>query len=102
MSLLLIPTISKGMDEQLKLSHKLIEAVDRADRKICVTLMRYSVDKPETSYAHVRMFARKKEDKKFQKVVDVNYKLEEFICLLVVMISVYDKVIANRPICNFL
>ena len=35
----LIPTMSKDMDEQLKLAHKV---VDRANRKICVTLLRYN------------------------------------------------------------
>ena len=57
------------MDEQLKLSDKLVDVVDRANRKICVTLLWYIVDKPESSYAHVRLFARKKEDEKFQDVV---------------------------------
>ena len=84
----LISTLSKNMYEQLKLSHRLADVVDRANRKICVTLLRYNVDKPERSFAQVRLFARKKEDDKFQKVVYVNYKLEEFIYLLDVKNSV--------------
>ena len=68
------------MDEQLKLAHKVVDLVDRANRKVCVTLLRYNADKPESSYAEVRIFARRKEDGKFQQVVYVNYKLEEFIC----------------------
>ena len=60
------------------------------------------MDKLERSFAQVRLFARKKEDEKFQKVVNVNYKLEEFIDLLDVVNSVYDKVLANQPICNVL
>ena len=98
----LIPTMSKVMDEQLKLAHKVIDVVDRANRKICVFLLRYTVDKPESSYAQVRLSARKKEDEKFQQVVYVDCKLEEFIYLLDVMNSVYDKVITNKPICNAL
>ena len=78
MTPVLIPTMSRDMDEQLKLSHKVVYVVDRTNRKICVTLLRYNVDKPENSYAQVRLFARKKEDEKFQQVVYVNYKLEEF------------------------
>ena len=97
----LIPTKSRDMDEQLKLAHKVVDVVDRTNRKICVTLLRYNVHKPESSYAQVRLFARKKEDDKFQ-VVFVNYKLEEFIYLLDVMNSVYDKVITNQPIYNVL
>ena len=60
------------------------------------------MDKPESSYAEVRLFGRKKEDEKFQQVVYVKYKLEEFILLLDVMNSVYDKVITNQSICNVL
>ena len=96
----LIPTMSKDTDELLKLAHKVVDVVDRANRKICVTLLRYNVDKPESSYAQVRLFARKKEDEKFQQVVYVNYKLEEFIYLLDVMNSVYDKIFTNQPVCN--
>ena len=44
----LIPTVSKNMDEQLKLSHKVVDVVDLANKKICVTLLRYNVDKPES------------------------------------------------------
>ena len=89
------------MDEQIKLSHKLVEGVDIEKRKICVTLLRCSVDKPESSYAQVRRFARMKEDCVFE-IVYVNYKLEDIIYLLDVMTSVYDKVIANKPVCNVL
>ena len=74
--------------------------MDRANRKTCVTLLRYNVDKPESCYAQFRLFARKKHNEKFQPVVYVNYKLEEFIYLLDVMNSVYDKIITNQHICN--
>ena len=102
LTLVLIPTMSKDMDEQLKLAPKEVDVVDRANKKVCVTLLRYNVDKPESSYAQVQLFARKKEDEKFQQVVNVKYKLEEFIYLLDKMNSVYDKVITDQPICNFL
>ena len=97
---LLIPTMSKDMDEQFKLAHKVVDVVDPANKKICVTLLRYNVDKLESFYDQVRLFASKKEDEKFQQVVYVNYKVEEFIYLLVVMNSVYDKVITNQPTGN--
>ena len=60
------------------------------------------MEKSESSYAQVRLFARKKEDEKFQQVVYVKFKLEEFIFLLDVLNSVYDKDITNEPICNVL
>ena len=95
-------TLSKDLEEQLKLVHKVIEVVNRPNRKICVILLRYNVDDPETSYAQVRLFGRKNEEEKFQQIVYVNYRLDEFIYLLDVLNSVYDKVIANQPICNLL
>ena len=95
-------TLSKDMEDQLKLVHEVIDVVDRSKRRICVTLLRYKVDNPDSSYAQVRLFGRKTEEEKFQQIVFVNYKLDEFIYLLDVMISVYDKVIANEPICNVL
>ena len=98
----LIPTMSKDMDEQLKLAHKVVDAVDRANTKTCVTLLRYKLDLLEGSYAQVRLFAGKKEGEKFQQVVYVNYKPENFIYLLDLMISVQDNVITNEPICNVL
>ena len=95
-------TLCKDMVEQLKLVHKVIDVVDRPNRKICVTLLRYKADNPDTPYAQVRLFGRKTEEEKFQQIVYVNYRIDEFIYLLDVMNSVYDKVIANQPICNVL
>ena len=65
-------TASKDKEEQLKLVHKVIDVKDRPNRRICVTLMRYKVDNPETSYAQVRLFGRKKEEEKIQQIVYVN------------------------------
>ena len=95
-------TLSKDMEEQLKLVHKVIDVVDRPNGRICLSLMRYKVDNPKTSYAQVHLFGRKKEEEKFQHILYVNYKLDEFLYLLDVMKAVYDKVIANQPICNIL
>ena len=61
----LIPTLSKGMDEQLKLAHKVVDVVDRANRKVSLTLLQYSVDEPENSCAQARLLARKKQNDKF-------------------------------------
>ena len=36
----LIPTMSRDMDEQLKLAHKVVDVVDLTNREICVTLLR--------------------------------------------------------------
>ena len=69
----LIPSVSKDMDEQLKPARKVAEVMDRADTKICVTMLRYNVDKRDSSDTQVRIFARKTEDEKFQQVVYVNF-----------------------------
>ena len=36
----LIPTMTRDMDEQVKLAHKVVDVVDRTNRKNCVTLLR--------------------------------------------------------------
>ena len=91
---------AKDMDEQLKLKHKNIQVVDRPHRKVCVTMLRYNVEKLETSCVQIRLFGRKKEEEKFNQDVHVNYKLGEFFYLLDVMTSVYDKVTATELLCN--
>ena len=80
--------MSKGVDGQLKLSNKVVNVMDQANRKVSVSLLRYKMDQREISYAQVRILARKKEDEKFQRLVYVNYKLKEFIFLLDVIISI--------------
>ena len=74
----LTTTMSKAMDEQLKLAHKLVDVMDRANRKISVNLLQYTVDKSECTYAQVQLFAGKKEDEKFQQFAYVKHRLEEF------------------------
>ena len=61
LSAVLQSTLCKDMEEQLKLVQKVIDVVDRSHRKICVTLMRYKAENPDTSYAQVRLFGRKTE-----------------------------------------
>ena len=61
--------LSRDSDEQLKHVHKVIEVAEGAKRKVCVTLLRYKEDKPETSYAQVRIFTRKTEEENFQQLV---------------------------------
>ena len=44
-----------------------------------------------------RIFRNEEFGRNFQQVAYVNYKHEEFIYLLVVMNSILDNVIANKP-----
>ena len=60
LSPVLIPTPSKDMDEQLNVAHKVVDAVDGANRKSDVNLLRYSLYDPESSSAHIRIFPRKR------------------------------------------
>ena len=98
----LTPTMSKDMNEQLKVPHKVLDVVDRANKKICLTLLRYIGDEPKKSNAQVQLIARRKMDEKFHQYVFVNYKLGEFLFLLIVMNSEKDKVITKFPNCNVL
>ena len=77
-----VELLAKNTDEQLELAYRVVEVVDQPHRKICVTLLRYNLKKPETSYAQVRLFGRSKEQGKFKPIVYVNYKLGEFLYLL--------------------
>ena len=92
--------LSRDIDEQLKHVHKVIEIAEGTKRKVCVTLLRYKEDNPETSYAQIRLFTRRTEEENFQQLVYVNYKIDEFIYLLDVMNSVCDQVRDNKPLCN--
>ena len=90
-----IPEMSKDMDEQLKLSRKLVVVVHRANRKIGVTLVRYKMDQPDSSFAQVRNLQRRRSTRNFNNLSMWNKKFEENFHLLDVMNSVYDKVITN-------
>ena len=52
LSTVLIPTLLKDMNEQLKLAHKVVDVVDRANKNIRWTLLRYTVDQ-------IKFFMRK-------------------------------------------
>ena len=87
------------MDEQLKLAHNMTDIVDQANRKNCVTLLRYNAEKPESSFSQTQLFA-KKEEEEIQRHVYVNYRLKKRTYLLDVMNPAYDENITNKPICN--
>ena len=100
LSTVLISTLSEDMDEQSKLTHKVTDEVDQANRKVFVTLMPFNVEKTREFLCSLRLFAKKTEEMKFQQTVYMIYTLEVFIYLLDVMDSVHDKVNTNKPNCN--
>ena len=61
-----IPTKFKDMDEQLKSAQKKVEIKDRRNRKFYVTLPQHFLDHPGGSYAQDQIFAKKKQNDKFQ------------------------------------
>ena len=75
LSPVLIHKMYQDMDEQLKLAQKVVDVVDRAHKKVCVTLLRYNVDKQQNWYAKARLFWRNKEHERFQQILRVNCKL---------------------------
>ena len=91
LSPVLLTTMSKDMVEHLKLSYKLVDVVDGANRKICVTLLRQIVDEQESRYAPVRFFAKTTQEEKFQQIVYVKNKLKDFIYLLDGQFSLYNE-----------
>ena len=97
-----VKLLAKDMEEQLKLTRKVVENNVRPRRKLCVTMLRYNVEKPKTSYVQVRLFAKRKEEEKFNQIVNVNFNFEKFVYLLDKMNSIYDKVFANKLLCNVL
>ena len=67
-----VKLLAKDMDEQLELAYNVVEVVDRPHRKLCVTLLRYKVEKPETSYAQTRLFVIRRKEQKINQIVCVN------------------------------
>ena len=90
-------TMSNNMNEQLKVAHKEADVEARANRKICVTLLQCNVHKPESSYADVRLFPKKKEDDNFQKIVYVNKELDKSIYVFDLLGSAYDQNVTDNP-----
>ena len=44
-----VKLLAKEMEEQIKLTHNVVEVVDRPHRKIFMAMLQYNVEKPETS-----------------------------------------------------
>ena len=93
-------TLSKDLDEQLKNVQKASTIVDWPRWKIIATMKKYCMDEPESTNAQLPLFTRNSEHDKFQKLVFVNYKFDEVLCLLHVITSISDQVLSNQSLCN--
>ena len=66
-----------------------------SNRQLCEFMLRYNVDKLESSNTEVWIHAGKMEGEKFQRFVYMNYKIDELIYLLDIKNSLHDEIIAN-------
>ena len=99
-----IGPFARDMETQLKMAHKVYIVVQEPHRKICVTMLRYNVNNPKSSYVQIRLFVPQQNDKiaftklQFIQIACVNYILDEFMELLDVMDSARDKILNNQPL----
>ena len=62
-------------------------------------MKRYYVDRPDNTYVQIRLFMKYEADK-FQKLVFVNYKPDEFLSLLDVINSESERALLNQSLCS--
>ena len=87
---MLIPTISKELDEQLKVAQKVVDFVDHPYKKFCVTLLRYNTDKPGRLYAQVQIFSRKSKMGHFNKL-PMSIKNFKFLSIYLMFLVLFMK-----------
>ena len=63
------------MDQELDICNRLYEIATYNARRVCVTIKKYSVNKPP--YIQIRLFTAK-ENEAMKQVAYVNYTLNEF------------------------
>ena len=65
------------MDQELDICNRVYKRATYNKRRVCVTIKKYKVNKPQ--YVHIRLFTGKeKEAMKQEQVAYVNYTLNEF------------------------
>ena len=63
------------MDQELEICNRVFEIATNNMRRVCVTIKKYSVNKPP--YIQIRLFTAK-ENEAMKQVAYVNYTLKEF------------------------
>ena len=89
LSLVHRPKFSKDIDEQPRLSHKMLGVVHQPNRNLCISLFWYDVQ-PKNSYVNGKFFQKLKEESFFQQLI---YRKQLY--LLNIIIFVFDKMIAS-------
>ena len=82
--------MSEDLEEQLKLDTTVIEILDCPNKKVCLALLQYNVDEPESWYAQIRFYAGKTVVGKFQQlskwtinlIIWYLYNLFYILCLI--------------------
>ena len=69
----------------------MVDVVHRPYTLFFVTQVVYNMEKPVKFFAQIRLLERKKEKELFQKIVIVEFKLEDLIHMLDIMKSAYNK-----------
>ena len=92
--------LSKHLNKQLKLVQKAITVVNPHKRKTFATIKKYCMDKPESTYVQIRLFTRISEHDKFQQLLFVRYKYDEFLFLSDVYTSLSEQVLSNQSLGN--
>ena len=89
---------TRDMEDQLKMMHQVYNVVDQPHRKIYVTMLRYKVDNPDSTYVQIRLFGKMQKDGNFVQLTYVNYKQQEFLHLLDIMDYSYAQIINNKRV----
>ena len=87
----------KDRIDHLKLAHRVVDNVDCANWKICVTMFCHIVDKPESSYTQVRLLEGKKRERKFNEVCRWIINLKDlYIYLMQVLLYMIKLLLVNQ------
>ena len=98
LSPVLIPTMSKDKHGQLKLGQSRWRCGPSLQKDLCDSAPVQCVQARKFICPNP-FFVKNKEDEKFQQIVWVNYTIEEFIYLHVI-ISVLEKFLTKNPMTN--
>ena len=94
LSLIEITNKFKDLPEQVNLVNKMVDVVDKSNRDFYVLLLQYNVEKPQSFYAQVQIFAKRKEEVEFEPIVN---KTDEYIFQFIVMKRLDDNILRSSP-----
>ena len=98
LSPVLIPKMFKDITEQLKLATKVVDVVEKAKKRICVTLLWYNMKKPVSSVAQVRFLRRRRKKRNFSKIFwwIINLKISSIYLMYVTKFLLLNSVVRSH------